>query len=327
MNIDIDTLIADAPDNFVIKDAICRCYEVVSEHSKICCAVSGGWDSDIMVDMLIRCGARYKTDFVSYNTGLEYQATLQHLDNIEKKYNIKIKRIKAFKPIPTCVKEYGVPFWSKYVSEMLHRLQYNDFKFEDEPYDVLIKRYPNCRTALRWWCNDSTCNMYRIDRSPYLKEFIIENPPKFKISNKCCYHTKKKLTDMIQIAEGYDLVCVGVRKAEEGIRASQYKSCFNEGSNANHFRPVFWFSDKDKIEYCDYYGVTQSRCYTEYGLPRTGCVGCPFAKNYEQELSIVEKYEPKLIKAANNIFNDSYTYTRQYLKFREERKRLIKNAI
>lgn len=73
----------------------------------------------MMVDMLIRCGAKDKTDFVFYNTGLEYQATLSHLDELERKYNIIIKRMKAVKAIPTCIKEYGVPFWSKYVSEML----------------------------------------------------------------------------------------------------------------------------------------------------------------------------------------------------------------
>lgn len=48
-------------------------------------APSAGGDSDVMVDMLIRCGAKDKTDFVFYNTGLEYQATLSHLDELEKK--------------------------------------------------------------------------------------------------------------------------------------------------------------------------------------------------------------------------------------------------
>lgn len=326
MYVDIDALIESAPDNFVIRDALCRCYEIVSEHNNICCSVSGGGDSDVMVDMLIRCGAKDKTDFVFYNTGLEYQATLSHLDELEKKYNITIKRIKTVKAIPTCVKEYGVPFWSKYVSEMLYRLQYNNFKFEDEPYEVLIKRYPTCQTALRWWCNVPTCSMYRIDRSPYLKEFIIENPPTFKISNKCCHYAKKKISSAMEKLNGYDLMCVGVRRAEGGIRAS-HKSCFDERPQTDHFRPVFWLSDKDKAEYCKHYNVTHSKCYSEYGLPRTGCVGCPFAKDYVSELELVEKYEPKLIKAAKSIFADSYEYTQRYMEYREKKKLQVKNAI
>lgn len=277
---------------------------------------AGGGDSDVMLDMLIRVGAKDKTSFVFCNTGLEYSATHQHLKELEDKYHITIKRFNAPKAIPTCVKQYGVPFWSKYVSEMMYRLQYNGFKWENEPFDVLIKKYPSCKTALRWWCNESTCNMYRIDRSPLLKEFIMANPPTFKISNKCCEYAKKKITKDLEKTEKYDLFCTGVRKAEGGIRAS-HKTCFDErNSGSNHFRPVFWLSDKDKKEYCDHYGITHSKCYTHYGLVRTGCVGCPFAKDYEGELNIIEQYEPNLAKAAKNIFKDSYDYTQEYLKYR-----------
>ena len=33
---------------------------------------------------------------------------------------------------------------------------------------------------------------------------------------------------------------------------------------------------------------------------------------FEEELIAVEKYEPKLFVAVNNIFGDSYEYTRKY---------------
>ena len=88
----------------------------------------------------------------------------------------------------------------------------------------------------------------------------------------------------------------------------------------DHFRPIFWLRDTDKEEYCRHYDVTHSRCYTEYGLVRTGCFGCPFGKRFEEELASIEQYEPKLLKAANAIFKDSYEYTRAYLRFREEMK-------
>ena len=73
--ISLEQILNDAPDNFVIQDALIRCYEIISTHSRIVCSVSGGGDSDVMLDMLLRCGARDKTDFVFFNTGLEYQAT------------------------------------------------------------------------------------------------------------------------------------------------------------------------------------------------------------------------------------------------------------
>lgn len=40
--IDLQQLIAEAPDNFVIQNALIRCAEVVAEHTKIVCSVSGG---------------------------------------------------------------------------------------------------------------------------------------------------------------------------------------------------------------------------------------------------------------------------------------------
>lgn len=81
---------------------------------------------------------------------------------------------------------------------------------------------------------------------------------------------------------------------------------------------MFWYKDSDKSEYEEKCGVTHSKCYTEYGLKRTGCAGCPFGREFEQELEIIKKYEPKLFKAVNNIFGDSYKYTRKYKKFCEE---------
>lgn len=63
-----------------------------------------------------------------------------------------------------------------------------------------------------------------------------------------------------------------------------------------------------------------SKCYTEYGLKRTGCVGCPYGRDFENELEVVQKYEPKLYKAVCNIFKDSYEYTRKYKAFVEDMK-------
>lgn len=39
---ELGTIIANAPDNFVIRNALVKCYEVVHEHNKIVCSISGG---------------------------------------------------------------------------------------------------------------------------------------------------------------------------------------------------------------------------------------------------------------------------------------------
>lgn len=40
------------------------------------------------------------------------------------------------------------------------------------------------------------------------------------------------------------------------------------------------------------HNIPISKAYTEYGSVRTGCVGCPFAKDYKKELKILKQYEP-----------------------------------
>lgn len=321
--ISLEQILNDAPDNFVIQDALIRCYEIVSTHNHIVCSVSGGGDSDVMLDMLLRCGARDKTDFVFFNTGLEYQATLEHLDFLEKKYGITILRGKPIKSIPTSCREYGIPFWSKEFSQKLYYMQHHDFQYEDEDYCTLMDKYPKMKGPIKWWCNERAelSRFFIIDRAPYMKQFIMGNHPDFKISDKCCTYTKKKVFKHFVKGKGYDLSCVGLRKCEGGTREAVHKTCYSDNGDIHTFRPIFWFRDSDKEDYCNHYGVTHSRCYTEYGLKRTGCVGCPYNKNILEELEVIKQYEPKLYKAAIGVFGKSYEYTRKYLEFREEMKK------
>lgn len=60
---------------------------------------------------------------------MEYVATKEHIAFLEQKYDITIERVKPEKSIPTCVKQYGVPFLSKYVSEQMMRLQSHGFQW------------------------------------------------------------------------------------------------------------------------------------------------------------------------------------------------------
>lgn len=291
------------------------------EYKRILCSISGGSDSDLMIDLCEMVDDSNKIQYVFFDTGLEFVATKEHLKYLEEKYNIKIETIKAIKPIPVCCKEYGVPFLSKQVSEWISRLQRHGFKWEDGNLDDLLEKYPGCRAALRWWCNDYSnrngrISSFNIEYNKCLKEFMMANPPKFDISNKCCHYAKKKVAENYKKNGGFDLSLYGVRKAEGGVRAAAYKNCFscNEGKS-DEYRPIFWYKAEDKEIYEKHYNIEHSKCYSEYGLKRTGCAGCPYGKNFEEELEAMRMYEPKLYSAANNIFGKSYEYTREYKKF------------
>jgi len=132
---------------------------------------------------------------------------------------------------------------------------------------------------------------------------------------------RKKISHNMIKNNGYDLNIFGVRKSEGGARSAAYKNCFDDtDGDYDNYRPIFWYKDQDKIDYENAYGIIHSKCYTEYGLKRTGCVGCPFGRDFEFELNVVNNNEPKLHKAVCNIFKDSYEYTRKYKAFVENMK-------
>lgn len=351
------------PTNDTVITNITKAWSIINspkyDGETILCSISGGADSDIVLDICTRCDRLKRIVYVFFNTGLESEATHRHLDFLEKKYNITILRKRPEKPIPLAVNLYGIPFLSKNVSEYMSRLQKYGFQWEDEPLENLLEKYckkadtelaeqlekdtshgisvkwvkynrnwyKGCVSALMWWCNAKKANgqepsMFDIDHNPGLKEFIIANPPTFKISNKCCKYAKKDLIHNMIKETDCKLEIIGVRKAEGGSRVAAYKNCYScNNDSTDQYRPIFWYSDKDKEEYNKYCGVQNSDCYEVYGMKRTGCAGCPYALGLTEELEIFEKYEPKLYKAINHVFRPSYEYTAKYKAFQKERKK------
>lgn len=296
----------------------------MGEYKKVLCSISGGSDSDILLDIMYRCDANNIVDFVYFDTGLEYQATKEHIKFLEQKYNINIEVIRPKKPIPLSCRDHGQPFLSKHVSEMISRLQRHGFKWEDKSFNELYKEYPKCKSALEWWCNEKPSPAHNIKQNKFLKEFMIENPPSFKISQQCCKYAKKDLAHEKLAKGNYDLDVTGIRRAEGGTRATAYKSCFDNYTNKyDRYRPIFWFTNEDKEYYNKMFSITNSNCYSVYGLKRTGCCGCPFGKDYKNELSVLNRHEPKLFKATTNIFRDSYSYTQAYNEFKENNKQEV----
>lgn len=323
-----ETVVLTAPTQPLL-DMLSKMHWALGVYDKIHVGISGGSDSDTMLDAFYRLDFEKKITYVYYATGLEYEATKRHLDELEEKYQIKIERVEPILPIPTCCRKYGVPFWSKGVSEFIYRLQKHDFQWEDEPFEVLIKKYPRCKAALRWWCNEyaqkdnGAESSFNINYVPYLKEFMVANPPPMPISAKCCQKAKKEPSDKYEKEHDFDLSCTGLRKSEGGFRAIAFKTChsFASASSIASYRPMFWLTDADKQDYKEHYGLRYSDCYEVWGMKRTGCPGCPYGKEFEQELELMQKYEPKFYRASVKMFGASYEYTRGYLKFREEMKK------
>lgn len=316
-NGEVNTMLNGLPITLPILDGFLVTNLKIKQYRNISCSISGGADSDIMLDICAKLDPDKKIRYVFFDTGIEYEATRRHLDYLEEKYGITIERVRPKVPVPLAVRRHGVPFLSKLVSIYMGRLQKHGFQWEDGTYEELREKYPNCLSALKWWCNAwGEGSRFNIERFKYLKEFIQANPPDFPISDKCCLYAKKNTAKAFEKANQCDVTFTGMRKSENGIRSSRLKNCFTPGEDHDAYRPIFWFTDEDKQIYKILFDVEYSDCYEVYGLKRTGCAGCPFGSNFEEELKVIEEYEPRLFKAVTKIFGDSYDYTRRYREFK-----------
>lgn len=324
----ISDVLARFPPNPAIQEMVFKTLDHIENEAahdgKIMVSISGGSDSDIMMDLFERIG--YPDGLVVYvwfDTGLEYDATKQHLKDLEAKYGVKIRRYRPKKTVAQAVKRFGYPFISKEISQKIMYGQNAGFMWDCDDYVAVIAKYGKIKAFAKWWCPGIREKRFSILQHAGLKEFIETAPPPMRISDLCCKNSKKAPAKRAAKELGITLDVTGVRRSEGGIRTFAYTSCFSEATDTKiaQFRPLFYLTDRGKEEYKKFCGVVYSDCYEVWGFKRTGCCCCPFGSGFEHELEVVKQYEPKLYAAACKIFGPSYEYTRKYRKFKEAYKR------
>ena len=298
--------------------------------------------------------------YAFFNTGLEMKATKDHVREVADKYGVEISEyqpIKGYIKVTTngkeekipcksamnivnATKQHGIPFVSKIMSGGLGEWQKKGVPLSiAEEYEQaedkhakrleLKERYPKCESLINFLC---CCNkdgeprpniQLVINSSKYMRDFIAEYPPEFQISAKCCDYCKKHVAHFIQ--KDFDMIITGERRDEGGMRSVPRKDntslCFTETASGQfRLRPLYYVSDKDKAWYKEYYGIKYSDAYEVYGLTRTGCCGCAISYKAVDDLELIRPYEPNVVKAAWNIFGDSYRYRQKYNEYKANRK-------
>lgn len=330
----------DAPAKFnAIQSIIAK---RLREHPNAIGSYSGGSDSDIMIDLIERTRKLFSLPPVKYaffNTGLEMQATKNHVMEVAEKYGVEIEEFRPKTNIVQATRKYGVPFVSKIMSAGLSGWQkknvplsiaqeYDQAEDKQAKRAELKERYPNCEGTINFLCCCNSAGEPRpniqlvINSSKYMRDFIEEYPPDFQISADCCVHCKKNVAHKIQ--KDYEMVITGERRDEGGMRSVPRKDntalCFAETSSGQYrLRPLYYVSDKDKEWYKNYYGIRYSDAYEVYGLTRTGCCGCPISYKAVDDLELIRPYEPNVVKAAWNIFGKSYEYRKKYNEYKQKR--------
>lgn len=330
----------DAPAKFQAIQSIVA--KRLKQHPNAICSYSGGADSDILIDVVERAREIFNlppVKYVFFNTGLEMKATKDHVKDTAEKYGVEIETARPKTNIVMASRKYGIPFVSKIMSAGLSEWQkkgvplsvaqeYDQAEDKQAKRAELKGRYPKCESVLNFLCCCNSKGEPRpniqlvINSSKYMRDFIGEYPPDFKISAECCTHCKKNVAHQIQ--KGYDMVITGERRDEGGMRSVPRKDntsmCFSETASGQYrLRPLYYVSDADKAWYKEYYSIRYSDAYEVYGLTRTGCCGCPISYKAIADLELIRPYEPNLVKAAWNVFGKSYTYRQKYNAYKAER--------
>lgn len=337
----------DAPHKFAAIQSIIGRH--LLEHPNAICSYSGGSDSDIMLHLIETVRKMFELPPVPYcffNTGLEMEAIKRHVRETAERYGVTITEHRPKKNIVHSTREHGLPFVSKIMSAGLEGVQKKNIPLSiaDEYANAedkvakraeLKARFPKCEATINFLCGCNSKGEPRPDiqlvigSSVYMLDFIKENPIPFKVSNKCCDDCKKHLAHSVQ--KPYDMIITGERRAEGGMRSVPRKDstsmCFTEAADGKYrLRPLYYVTDTDKQWYKDYHGIRYSDAYEVYGLTRTGCCGCSISARATEDLEKIRPFEPNLVKAAWNVFGDSYLYRKQYNEYKAKRRAVEKDG-
>lgn len=212
----------DAPAKFQAIQSIVAKH--LKQHPNAICSYSGGADSDILIDVIERTREIFglpPVKYVFFNTGLEMKATKDHVKATAEKYGVEIETVRPKVNIVAASRRYGIPFVSKIMSAGLSGWQkkgvplavadeYEQAEDKEAKRQELRERYPKCESTLNFLCCCNSKGEPRpniqlvINSSKYMRDFIGEYPPDFKISADCCTYCKKNIAHQVQ--KGYEMI-------------------------------------------------------------------------------------------------------------------------
>ena len=250
---------------------------------------SGGKDSTILHYLIDLALPNNRIPRVFINTGIEYNYIVEFVNELASKDDrfVILKPTQAIKPM---LEKVGYPFKSKEHSNYLSVYQHCglESKTADRYLNPSEKRKKyGCPIFLKY---------------QFTKEFNL------KISNLCCYKLKKEPIKKWQKQNNRSITLTGMRKDEKGTRANIQGCIITDKANKIvKFHPLLvvnddfenWFIEKNNIKLCKLY-------YEPFNFKRTGCKGCPFALDLQEQLTIMDTYLPNERKQCEMIWEPVY---------------------
>lgn len=145
---------------------------------------------------------------------------------------------------------------------------------------------------------------------------------KIKVSQYCCHKMKKEPAKKWAKQNNKTITITGMRKSEGGQRTTL--SCIVEKQGKVKFHPLAVVSDEWEDWFIKQYNIKLSDLYyPPYNFKRTGCKGCPFSLDLQEQLEIMELYLPNERKQCEYLWQPVYAEYRR-LNYRLKRVEEIK---
>ena len=253
---------------------------------------SGGKDSTILHHLLDMALPNNQIPRVFIDTGIEYQLIREFVLNLAKNDD-RFIILKPSKNIKQTLEKYGYPFKSK---EFAHH------------YGI-YQRSGKTESVLKFLQESSGANNKLIVCPTKLKPlFTEENKMPFKISSDCCRKMKKEPIKKWEKENHRFVAITGMRNAEGGQRAS-IKGCVltNKDGELKRFHPLIKVNDDWEDWLIDTHTIALAPLYYQpYNFKRTGCKGCPFSLDLQEQLEVMELYMPNERKQCEFIWQPVY---------------------
>lgn len=249
-------------------------------------SISGGKDSTILSHLIDIALPKNKIPRVFFNTGLEHKEIIDFIKESQKIDNriivvaskVDIKKMQVID---------GLPFKSKYHSNILS-------VYQNSGVTKSVAHYLSDEFHSSYSCP-------KILRYQFSQYFTM------KVSSKCCDRLKKEVSKKWQEENKIAWAITGIRMAEGGLRGIHGGCMTTIKRGLYKFHPLKPLDDKFIQDFIDHFKIHICKLYHEpFNFKRTGCIGCPFNVNLEQDLKLFLEYMPQTAKRAYLIWKDVY---------------------
>lgn len=277
---------------FLLDDRLQKIRQIITKYNEdnFYISFSGGRDSTVLRDLIDRAIPGNNIPSVHINTGIELKSIEDFVKECAKHDN-RVKIIKPQENIKKVLSKYGYPFKSKRHSKILSQFQRN---VDGET----IHNYLQDEQKTKDWGSFLVC--------PKILKYQFSSDFNIKVSDKCCEYIKEKPLKKWSFENAKPFAIIGVMRAEGGRRTKANCLAFRN-NKLTAFQPLAPLPNEFIYKYIDYFNIDTADLYKPpYNFQRTGCKGCPFAIDIENELRILKKFFPAEHKQALQIWGDIY---------------------